>query len=190
MAWQRSSSSGHDAQTADRVRSRGESDVEKEAYGLPRRSEDDDVYDDDPLSATSSRSASVHKPMLNRAFTNSGRSSYLIRFPNSIMRWLCLGVAATILIFMFSLVRMSHSSAKEVEVAVEEKIHPKPKKPTWESFRFLDRYYGGVRKLVSVEINKPEYPKFEDEAPTNVTDPEEEDRTWTIPQKREQFHPA
>ncbi|RMZ88363.1 hypothetical protein DV736_g4406, partial [Chaetothyriales sp. CBS 134916] len=98
----------------------------------------------------------------------------LTRFPNSIIRWLCLGVAASILIFMFYLVRMSHHSAKAVEVAVEEQAHPKPKPPSWESFPFLQRYYGGIRKLVPVKTNVPEYPKLEDDFPFNATVTEDE----------------
>jgi hypothetical protein len=78
------------------------------------------------------------------------------------MRYFCLGVAGVILLFILSLVRASNNSQKEVEVAiVEEKIKSKP--PPWEDFHFLNRYYGGVRSLVSVSSNVPEYPGKEDE---------------------------
>ena len=136
-------------------------------------SDDDD--DDDPPSATSSRStSSVHKPMLNRAYTANGRSSFLFRFPASIMRWCCLGLAATLLIFILSLFQMSWTSAKAVEEAVAAKIGPIAKPPPiWESYSFLERYYGGIRSLLPATQNIAEYPRFEDDAPTNVT--EEED---------------
>lgn len=173
MVWQRSSSLGLDTTTStSRIRSRGESDVEKE--GLFRSNDDDHNHDraidEETPSAYSSRSPSdMYKPMIvNNAYT-SNRSSppaILSRLPRSIMRWLCLGVAATLLIFIFSLVQLSWNADKEVKVAIEqEKMKPKP--PPWESFPFLERYYGGVRSLVSSALNVPEYPRNEDEMPAD-----------------------
>ena len=170
MVWQRSSSSGQDARSASRVRSRGESDIEKEPFRMPNDSEDDD----DLSSPGSSRSASsAHKPMLNRAYASNGRSSFLVRFPASIMRWCCLGVAATLAIFMFFLVQQSWTSAAEVEHAIAEKLGPAaPPPPVWETFPFLERYYGGVRALIPATSNDPEYPRSEDD--TNTTMSEED----------------
>ncbi|EXJ86135.1 hypothetical protein A1O1_06505 [Capronia coronata CBS 617.96] len=178
MGWQRSSSSGlHTTSSAARVRSRGESDVEKEGFVRSRSSddednraifdEDDEEQDQDPSAASSRNTSSSHRPMLvNNAYTSNRSSSpsYLGRMPRSIMRWLCLGVAATLLIFIFSLVRLSWNADKEVKVAIEQaKVAPKP--PPWENFPFLQRYYGGIRSLVPAKSNDPEYPRNDDEVP-------------------------
>jgi hypothetical protein len=40
---------------------------------------------------------------------------------------------------------------------------PPPPPPSWESFKFLTRYYGGIRTLVPSSENSPEYPTLEDE---------------------------
>lgn len=80
------------------------------------------------------------------------------------MRYACLGVAGVLLLFMLSLVRFSQQSQKEVQQAiVQDKQTPKP--AVWEEFPFLQRYYGGVRNLVSRKENKPEYPTDGDEVP-------------------------
>ena len=167
-SWKRTSSTGHEAQPT-RIRSRGESDVEKDVW-LRHASDDDD--DEEPISAASSRStSSAHKPMLNRAYTSNGRSSLLFRFPNSIMRWCCLGLAAALVIFVLSLVQLSWSSAKAVDQAVADKMGPvAAPKPLWESFEFLERYYGGIRSLVPVNLNVAEYPRLEDDVPSNITE--------------------
>ncbi|KAK4940631.1 hypothetical protein LTR10_019261 [Elasticomyces elasticus] len=154
-----------------RARCRGDSsDVEKEAsYKLHRSSDGDSdavMSEEDPSFATSQSTSSSYRPMLmDEAYTTLRRSSspsYLGRLPRSIMRWFCLGVAAALLIFIFSLVRSSWNADKEVQVAIEEqKVTPKP--APWESFPFLERYYGGVRNLVPSASNVPEYPRSDDE---------------------------
>ena len=61
------------------------------------------------------------------------------------------------ILFILSLIRASHSSAKQVEVQIEQGgIVNKP--PEWESFPFLFGYYGGLRSLVDKSANVPEYP--------------------------------
>ena len=155
------------------IRSRGESDLEKEGFLHRHQNNTDDDSPDNsmvdeeasPSTASSRATSSSYKPMLfNEAYSSkrSSSPSYLGRMPRSFMRYVCLGVAATLLIFIFSLVRMSHNAQKEVEIAIqEEKIKPKP--PPWEEFPFLERYYGGLRSLVPVTENVPEYPRVEDE---------------------------
>ena len=184
MVWQRSSSLGLDTTTStSRIRSRGESDVEKEAFF--RNNDDnhdhDHAIDEEPPSGGSFRSPSdMYKPMITKHAYTSSRSSQpaiINRLPRSIMRWLCLGVAATLLIFIFSLVQLSWNADKEVKVAIEqEKVKPKP--PPWESFPFLERYYGGVRSLVSSAQNVPEYPRNEDEMPADNFNVSEELRDF------------
>ncbi|KAL9108795.1 MAG: hypothetical protein Q9227_006452 [Pyrenula ochraceoflavens] len=52
---------------------------------------------------------------------------------------------------------MSWASARRVEIIrVEHKETPKPAQ--WESFPFLERYYGGVRSLILRKENVAEYP--------------------------------
>jgi Protein of unknown function (DUF3405) len=170
MAWKRTSSSGREAQANSRVRSRGESDIEKEPWLSHQPSEDDD--DEEPISASSSSStSSAHRPMLNRAYTSNVRSAFLLR-PHSIMRWCCLGLAAMLVIFVVSLFHLSWRSARAVDEAVAEKIGPvAPPLPLYESFTFLERYYGGIRSLVPARSNEPEYPRhLEDGVNTNITD--------------------
>ncbi|KAK5390425.1 hypothetical protein LTR20_002854 [Exophiala xenobiotica] len=163
-----------------RIRSRGDSDLEKEAFSRSRLNSDDDheavIDEDDPSFATSRSTSSSYKPMLiNNAYASKRSSSppYLGRMPRSVMRWICLGVAAGLVVFIFSLVRMSWNADKAVQVAIqEEKLKPKP--PPWESFPFLERYYGGVRSLVPSTSNVPEYPQKEDEVPMENLDLPEE----------------
>jgi hypothetical protein len=162
MGWQRTAS-GHDERDITNIRGRAQSDVEKEGLRILRPS--DDYDEEDPLSATSSRSvSSSHK--LNRAYSGRSRSSFLMRSPAQIVRYLCLGLAAVMLFFMLSLVQLSKSSAKQVETAIAEKAQEQVapvKPPVWESFPFLDRYYGGVRNLTAKKDNIPEYPGSDDE---------------------------
>ncbi|EXJ58799.1 hypothetical protein A1O7_06229 [Cladophialophora yegresii CBS 114405] len=200
-----------------RIRTRGESDLEKEGFlhRNQRHSEDDSpdttILDDEASPSTaSSRAASYSlKPMpFNEAYSSKRSSSppYLGRMPRSIMRYLCLGVAATLIIFILSLVRMSHNAQKEVEIAIEQK-EMKPKPPPWEDFPFLQRYYGGLRSLVPVADNVPEYPRKEDEGEwqtLNITDeglerppskrspedaPLDKERRKRAPQQSKRFDP-
>lgn len=196
MVWQRSSSLGLDTTTStSRIRGRGESDVEKEALFRPSAGNDDD-YDHDhaiehesPSAASSRSNSDMYKSMLGNKAYNSNRSSapnIASHLPRSIMRWLCLGLAATLLIFIFSLVRLSWNADKEVKVAIEqEKIKPKP--PPWEGFPFLERYYGGIRALVPSSSNLPEYPRTDDEMPPdsyNISEELRENEAARASQKR------
>lgn len=200
MIWQRSSSLGIDGSRPNitpRNRARGESDLEKDAQDQSRFSNDnhdhdyDHAIDEENPSVASSRSRSdMSKPMLaNPPYSHASNrpsAAHLNRLPRSLMRYLCLGVAASLLIFIFSLERLSHRADKEVKVAIEqEKIKPKP--PPWESFPFLEKYYGGVRNLVSTNLNVPEYPRSDDEVPPdsfNITEELRDSEAANKPQKR------
>ena len=72
------------------------------------------------------------------------------------IRYLCLALFTTLLIFVLSLVRASWNSSRQLELGLVEKQPPKP--PLWEDFPFLKRYFGGIRALVPREKNLPEYP--------------------------------
>ena len=95
--------------------------------------------------------------MLSNAFSRRTKVLPRIRLPISLTRYLCLTLCMTLAIFIFSLFKLSWASARQVEIQIaEQKNTPKP--PQWESFPFLQRYYGGVRALIPRQENKPEYP--------------------------------
>ena len=166
MAWRtkRSASTGIHNGTISRSRSHGDSDIEKD--GSPRyqmRLGVEEDSDDDASSKYSSRAPSAsHQPMINKAYTSKQSTSRMFRCSAGMMRYMCLGVAATILIFMFTLIRLSWLSEKRLQIALEEQKNA-PKPALWESFPFLDRYYGGIRALVDRSANVPEYPRPDDE---------------------------
>jgi len=84
------------------------------------------------------------------------------------MRYLCIGMMTTIVVFIFTLVRASQIENKRIaEGALSHKPPIIP--PTWESFEFLTRYYGGIRNLVPFADNTPQYPRLEDEGPYNAS---------------------
>ena len=142
-----------------------EAGVEKEP--LRQNEEDWEDEDDSPSSYSSRVTSGSYQPMLGRApaglskatnaFYRRQRPFFVSRLPSSMTRW--LGFALTFLMFdfIFGLIRASRSSAKQVEVELEKGgIVEKP--APWESFPFLERYYGGIRSLVDKSANIPEYP--------------------------------
>lgn len=142
-------------------------DYDNEKYGHHEDSdeEDSDYESSYPSSPSSSRdtSNSYHSnaPILRkRANTATSQRPLPRRIPARVMRYLCLAMISTIVIFMLSLVRMSHLSTQRVQSHTSI-----PPPPLWESFPFLSRYYGGIRTLVPFSENKPEYPRDEDELP-------------------------
>lgn len=80
------------------------------------------------------------------------------------MRWVCFGVLIALVLFVFILFRVTFTQAffKPAQVLPETRFTHKP--PQWESFPFLNRYYGGLKSLVSKEDNIPEYPPDETSA--------------------------
>ncbi|KAL3420740.1 hypothetical protein PVAG01_07185 [Phlyctema vagabunda] len=149
--------------------------IDEEKYGgLPYSSDDDSEYSSEsqPSSRETSSSYASRRPMLRKPSAGSQRPSsrYQIgyRLPNRIVRYLCLALISTIVIFIISLARMSVVSSRRIELG-EIKRPPPPPAP-WESFQFLTRYYGGIRTLVPFASNVPEYPRPEDEpSPLNDT---------------------
>jgi hypothetical protein len=93
------------------------------------------------------------------------RPKYLYRLPNKVIRYLCIGMVTTILLFIFTLVRASQLENKRIAAGKVEKKPPPP--PVWEGFPFLTRYYGGIRTLLPLSDNVPQYPRLEDEQPYN-----------------------
>ncbi|KAI0404793.1 hypothetical protein F4802DRAFT_212496 [Xylaria palmicola] len=84
------------------------------------------------------------------------------RLPNKVIRYLCFGLVSFIVLLILTLARASHN---ENRAHAEGRIKKKPSPHIWESYPHLTRYYGGIRNLVLVAENKPEYPRTEDELP-------------------------
>lgn len=101
---------------------------------------------------------------LSRRSTGAG----LYRLPNKITRFLCFGLMIGIILFISALV---HAGLAENHRILKGEVPSRPSGPnTWESFNFLTRYYGGLRTLVPLKNNIPQYPRMEDELPYNGTE--------------------
>lgn len=160
-------------------------DSTKERFSNSDDFSDTDSYNSSDCSAPSSPRASGSRhtsdslssshsmlPKRNKSFSMRKRPPprrYLYRLPNKVIRYLCIGMVATIVLFIFSLVRASQLENKRIAAGKVEKKPPPP--PVWEGFQFLTRYYGGIRTLVPLSENVPQYPRFEDEEPYNNTSP-------------------
>ncbi|KAI8632399.1 hypothetical protein F5Y19DRAFT_362995 [Xylariaceae sp. FL1651] len=137
---------------------------------------DDSDYDDysSPSSPDTSNSrhtsttSSLAVPILSkRSFPIPRRPGrpYFYRLPNKVIRYLCFGLVSFIILLILTLARASHNENRAI---LEGKIGKNPQGPhTWESYPFLTRYYGGIRNLVPLSKNKPEYPRAEDELPVD-----------------------
>ncbi|MCJ1226553.1 hypothetical protein MMC12_003205 [Toensbergia leucococca] len=117
-------------------------------------------YDDDgsPSSYISSsrETSGSHQPMLHTLSPMRRKGFYCYRLPSRVVRYLCLALMSTMIIFILSLVRASWLSSRQLELGP---VNQTPKPAQWESFDFLTRYYGGIRTLVPKDRNTPEYPK-------------------------------
>ncbi|KAK4496503.1 hypothetical protein PRZ48_012483 [Zasmidium cellare] len=113
-------------------------------------------YDSDeaPSLISSRDTSSSHAPMLGH------KPIFAYHLPRRrFSRYFTLAISATLLIFIYYLVRSSWASRAEVQFGLKK---PPAPPPAWESFPFLKRYHGGIRTLVSRKENKPEYPSDED----------------------------
>ncbi|MCJ1480288.1 hypothetical protein MMC06_000443 [Schaereria dolodes] len=133
-------------------------DLEKHGYRTRDPSVEYDYDNDSPstYSASSRQTSGSLQPMLKKTQPRRIKAHYLYRLPNRTMRYLCLVLISTILLFILSLVRMSWASSKALEAGRQNKNPPQPAQ--WESFEFLKRYHGGIRTLVPIAANIPEYP--------------------------------
>lgn len=128
----------------------------------------DDDYEAHPPSTGSSRSTSgsmasavpmlsqrrQQQPVSRRVTT---KKIYPYRLPAKVTRYLCLGLLLTLVFMIASLVRASQ--VDNWEVANGKAGKKRPSTPhVWERFPFLERYYGGIRTLVTFNESRPEYP--------------------------------
>lgn len=148
-------------------------DLEKEAFPAIRLGGDEDDGEEgeeeysSPSSYSSRATSSSYQPMLSNSYARRPNGAFLFRARQSVMRWLCLIVAATILIFMFTLVHLSWTAGKRIQIEIGKSSPPPP--AAWEEFPFLERYYGGIRSLVSRGTNVPEYPSSSSGISLNTT---------------------
>ncbi|KAH7035327.1 uncharacterized protein B0I36DRAFT_318112 [Microdochium trichocladiopsis] len=150
-----------------------------EKLNKDRLSDDDDSYDSsdydsddsspsgpDTSRNVSASAASVTAPIMpRRPFASPRRPGFHFpyRLPSKVTRYLCLGLVSLISLFILSLVRASQNENRRI---IEGLLPARPSAPPlWESYDFLTRYYGGVRNLVSLSANVPEYPRAQDELP-------------------------
>lgn len=80
------------------------------------------------------------------------------RLPTRMVQKFCFFMIASLVGFILFLIRMSYVSQRHL---AEHRPDPKPQ---WESFEFLTRYTGGIRTLVPLSENKPEYPLTTEES--------------------------
>ena len=138
-------------------------DPEKYAYRSRPITDDESTS---PSSTSSSRASSYgsHDQMIRpspqypissrcRSYHNS---SYLYQIPNRIVRWLCIALMSIIILFILSLVRLGMNSSRQLEAYSKDRP---PSLAPWQSFEFLERYYGGIRTLSPREQSVPEYPR-------------------------------
>ena len=123
-----------------------------------------------PTYSNSSRETSgSYQPMLPRLNSKRRKQIELHKPPSrKTVRYLCLALFTTLLIFIVTLVRASLTSSRQLEVGPVDR---QPKAPPWEDFPFLKRYFGGIRSLVPREENRPEYPSDQEAeaAPSNMS---------------------
>ncbi|KAK3300265.1 uncharacterized protein B0H64DRAFT_11013 [Chaetomium fimeti] len=113
---------------------------------------------------------------------------YLYRLPNKVIRYLCLAMISTIIIFMFVLVRASQVENKKI---AEGKVEKKPADPPpWEQFEFLTRYYGGVKSVIPLADNEPQYPRLEEEGPYNASQPQQQEQQESDKSEPGRIQPA
>ncbi|KAI1333434.1 hypothetical protein F5Y16DRAFT_13903 [Xylariaceae sp. FL0255] len=130
-----------------------------------------DASDYDDYSVSSSpgsrhTSTSSSLPILAKRIPTVQRRAaraHIYRLPNKVIRYLCFGIAGIVLLLMLTLVRASQNENKAIESGGTYVKKPAPR--LWENYPFLTRYYGGVRNLVSLSQNAPEYPRPIDEQP-------------------------
>ena len=114
--------------------------------------------------------SSSYEPMLPSPDSRRKKPIEFYKPPSrKAIRYLCLALFTTLLIFILALIRASWTSSRQLEIGPVHKQPPKP--PPWEDFPFLKRYFGGIRSLVPREENIPEYPSDQEleSAPSNAS---------------------
>ncbi|KAK1241494.1 hypothetical protein MKX08_001468 [Trichoderma sp. CBMAI-0020] len=105
---------------------------------------------------------------------------YPYRLPPRIVRYVVFTIVGLILLMVGMLARASQVENWKV---ANGKVGSRPQPPAlWERFPLLQRYYGGIRTLVPLEKNTPEYPKSGDYTSSNpASDGKVENREKEFP---------
>lgn len=117
-------------------------------------------------SRETSGSYTSNQPMIKRTVLRRRPRGLAYRIPQKIMRYLCFAILSAVVIFILYLIQMSILDSRKLEEYGDRRAQA-PKQ--WDTFPFLNRYYGGIRSLVPLSENKPEYPRTEDMEPSNDT---------------------
>lgn len=149
-----------------------DSDVDLEK----RSSFDSDNVSDVSTPSSRRSSASIHYTAPRRRPSAVAWSRPTTRLRHSWGRYFSLCLGASLVVLALALWQLSVSSAKQVQQGFK---NVEQQAPPWEEFPFLERYYGGIRTLVSREKNKPEYPSREKELEeiANLTSTRDEGET-------------
>ncbi|KAG5938575.1 hypothetical protein E4U53_007975 [Claviceps sorghi] len=81
---------------------------------------------------------------------------YPYRLPAKVTRYVVLGVIVAILLMILSLVRASQVENWKVANGKVKMAAPPPH--VWETFPFLERYYGGIKTVKPLGESEPSYP--------------------------------
>jgi Protein of unknown function (DUF3405) len=129
---------------------------DEEKRGLVARDTSVDVFSVNSSPASSRNGYTSQDAMLRGRGPpprRSMRSSIFYRVPNRTMRWLCIALMSSVILFILSLFRMSQLSTLSLQGK-----EPERPPPVWESFPFMNRYYGGIRTLTSIAEHQSEFP--------------------------------
>jgi hypothetical protein len=105
-----------------------------------------------------------HRPILsqpshprysnNRSFLRSYLwNCFCACTPRKCFRWFNFIIIGSIVLFIGTLIRLHWSSNQIVESGLKKQPAPPP---VWEQFPVLNRYYGGLKNIVSTQENHPE----------------------------------
>ncbi|KAF2673739.1 hypothetical protein BT63DRAFT_421866 [Microthyrium microscopicum] len=89
------------------------------------------------------------------------RQTLCVCTPKKFTRYFAIIIFSVLIIFILTLFKLSGDSARSVSLGLNK---PKAPPPPWTKFPFLKRYHGGIRSLVNVKDNVPEYPSRLDDA--------------------------
>ncbi|SPN96753.1 uncharacterized protein DNG_00273 [Cephalotrichum gorgonifer] len=119
-------------------------------------------------SSLSASSSAMMLPRKRPTVRQRVRRIYPYRLPSRSARCLAVVIVVSLVTMAVTLVRASQADNMRIAQGGYKRPAPPASPPTWERFPLLSRYYGGLRTLVPLDQNEPEYPLPEDIAPPPV----------------------